>query len=337
MTPLDQRGQPFTGRLRALTFSTSNSIALKVAADASSATTIDVQAVSLAATPPQLTVSGGGVTSSITLETQQALWVNFESNVGIEAFQVGNPTPLVHLSGVTNPSAIAGDASGNLLVADNPSQTPMTSRFQVIAPGGQAIASRTIASLNDFVADIAVDAYGNCYLAGPFGFFVDTGCSQTAAPHTGVAYMGAIEIDAAGQFWIGDYYTDSYNVYRDGTLSSIAFSVPNAYAGPDSIAFDAQGHAFLAFSAFDGINTHGGQVLVTAPNGKGAPVTTTLTSGNGLIAPFGLTVDASQNLWVANDKDVLEFSAGSYSAVSGNTIVTPSGASAQQVVFLPLH
>ncbi len=113
--------------------------------------------------------------------------------------------------------------------------------------------------------------------------------------------------------------------------------LPTRGEQPGGAAFDTSGHAYVPFSGFNGIAASGGNILEISVSGSTYTTIKTLQSSDGLVAPFGLALDAKQNLWVANDTNVLEFSAGSLTPIPGSTLTTASGDRALNLLFLPTH
>jgi len=188
---------------------------------------------------------------------------------------------------------------------------------------------------------IALDSSGNCYFGGTTAFYEDPACSPTATlASQGFMGLGGLAFDALGNVWIGNVTgspSATEDVYSNTALTNKLFSVTDAYSGPGKAVFDTQGHAYVPFSGYDGVNPHGGNILEIGVSGNTWSTIQTLQASEGLIAPFGLAIDAKQNLWVANDTNVLEFAAGTLAPVPGSTLTVAAGTMARGVILLPSH
>ncbi len=334
VTPLDQYGHIFTGPVPSLS-ATSSDPNVQASVDTHTPLAIDVVARALAGNPVQLTVTSGVASGSTSIETQQALWVLTSA---VTAYQIGNATALTQLAGLNSPDAIGSDAAGDILVIDIPNVG--TQRVQWFSPGG-SIQSGTESFPNMSANSIALDSSGNCYFGGTTAFYEDPACSPAATlASQGFVGLGGLAFDALGDVWIGNLTgspSATEDVYSNTALTNKLFSVTDAYSGPGKAVFDTQGNAYVPFSGYDGVNPHGGNILEIGVSGNTWSTIQTLQASEGLIAPFGLAIDAKQNLWVANDTNVLEFAAGTLAPVPGSTLTVAAGTMARGVILLPSH
>ena len=310
---------------------TSSDPSVAVSVDATTALTLDIVEKSLAANIVHLMVRAGSATGSTTLETQQALWVGTVS--GVRAYQVGNPGALYQLSGPTLVQTLGTDANGDLLVADGFVGAVMS----WYAPGGTQLGTKSVSgNVNNF----ALNAAGNCYTSGATILEI-VGCNPSGTVTSiGFRGTGGVAFDPTGKVWIGNILelpASAEDVYTDLTFTTKLFSITDPYAGPGAVVFDSSGHAFVPFSGYGGGSPTGGNILEITVSGSTYTTLKTLQGSDGLVTPFGLALDAKQNLWVANYTNVIEFAAGTLTPMTGSTITVASGDRALSVVFLPTH
>jgi sugar lactone lactonase YvrE len=260
------------------------------------------------------------------------------TSAGVVSTLVGGPCSSTYGSRPTfdYPEGIAVDASGNLYVADTGHSKiqKITPAGVVSILAGSSLnisyadGTGTDASFNDPIG-ITVDASGNLYVAdtgndtirkitaeGMVTTLAGTARTSGSTDGTGTAatfyYPRGIAVDASGNLYVGDTgngeirkitpssvvttFAGTVGGSADGTGTSASFYLPRR------IAVDADSNVYVADSSNNTIRkiTPAGVVTTlagTAGKSGSADGTGTSASFNG---PYGITVDASGNLYVAD-------------------------------------
>ena len=193
------------------------------------------------------------------------------------------------------PEEVAADSNGNIAVGNEGN-----SRAEIFDHTGATVIDNLGAGYAQTPTSIAVDANHGVWLANQGGMTV----THVAADGTILANPACcsgtdgIAVDSSGNAWASDYYTSSVReIGPTGTTPLIVTG--GGIAGPARIFVDAKQDVWVAnyrSNSFAHIAGNGGAVAagtVYSPSG-----------GNGLDAglllPFGLSVDATGNLWVSS-------------------------------------
>lgn len=229
----------------------------------------------------------GSPPSHGTPPTQKTLYVaNWAAN-SVTAYSIGAGTLVRTITGalttLNGPAALALDSSGNLYVA------------------------------NWAGADVLVFAAGANGNVAPM--------RSITLPSAGGAFGRGLAFDGGGNLYVVNNENAVY-VYAPGASGAQAplRTITGAATGlnaPSSVALDSSGNLFVSNCPnCGGAPGAVGTVLVFAPgaNGNQAPARTISGLLTQLNWPLGITIDASNNLWVANEQ-------------GGSITVYPSGAS----------
>jgi uncharacterized protein (TIGR03437 family) len=184
------------------------------------------------------------------------------------------------------PYAVAVDASGNLLIADS-----VNNRIRKVSPSG-----------------VITTFAGN----GSFGFSGDGGPATSAS----LGNPTSIAVDASGNLFILDKNNDRIRkVSASGVITTVAGNGIDAFSGDggpatsaslnsaSGIALDQSGNLFIAelYNRVRKVSAASGVITTVAGNGSfgfsgdGGPATSA-----SLNEPFGLALDASGNLFIAD-------------------------------------
>ena len=237
------------------------------------------------------------------------------------------------------PAGVAVDSSGNIYVADSNSHTirKVTSGGAVSTLAGLAgspgstDATGNAARFN-YPTGVALDGSGNLYvadennhtirkvasggvvttfagLAGSYGSTDATGTAARFHSPTGVA------VDGSGNVYVADFGNNTIRKMTSGavvtTLAGLAGTAPGSTDGtgtaarfysPYGVAVDGSGNVYVADFANNSLRkvTSGGVVTTLA----GLAANYGSTDGTGTVArfhgPYGVTVDSSGNVYVAD-------------------------------------
>ncbi|HUI01689.1 MAG TPA: NHL repeat-containing protein [Nitrososphaerales archaeon] len=183
--------------------------------------------------------------------------------------------------------------------------------------------------------------------------------SGYAASEDGMNFPESVSMDPKGNLWVADYANNRVIEYAapfaNGESASLVIGQPNlasnapatsqnGLAGPDGLAFDAQGNLWVAdyynnrllefqppFTSDEPASLVVGQSSFDA--GKSA------TTQNGLSSPQDLAFDSKGNLWVAdfrNDR-VLEFQPPFATNESASLVIGQSGFTAAEPLTAQNH
>jgi len=219
-----------------------------------------------------------------------------------------------------NPAGVAVDASGNIYIAD-----ASNNRIRKVNTG-------------NIITTIAGNGFGT---GTSFGGYSGDGGPATAAE---LNFPTGVAVDDSGNLFIADYFNHRIRkVNTLGIISTVAGDSIGAYSGdggpataaelhaPLGIAVDASGNIFITDNGNSRIRKVNSLGIISTVAGDGTPG----YSGDGgvataaeLLYPFGLTVDASGNLFIAdyyNNVIRQVDTSGIISTVAGNDTAGYSG------------
>jgi uncharacterized protein (TIGR03437 family) len=223
-----------------------------------------------------------------------------------------------------NPSGLAIDKSGNLYIADGGNSRvrmiDTTGTISTIAGNGTfgltgdggAAAKATL----NYPLDLAVDAAGNLYIADTYNGAVRkislSGIISTVAAQ--LSQPRGVAVDASGNVYVADSFHERIlRIDSNGNMTRVAGTGQAGFSGdgsaataamfstPNGVAVDSSGAVYVA----DGDNnrirrfTPGGNVKTFAGTNTSTGDGGTSTRAR-LLSPFGVAVDASGNLYIAD-------------------------------------
>ena len=224
------------------------------------------------------------------------------------------------VGGLSLPSGIAADGSGNVYIADTGNNRVLKETYSAGSYTQSIIGSGLTAPQG-----VAVDAVGNVYIADTGNFRVlkeafASGSYTQSAVTTGTSANSfiAVAVDTSSNVYIADALknqvlkeTFSSGSYTQSTVGGSVLSFPA------SVAVDTSGNVYIANANVENVLKVPASDLTCATSGD------CTTIGSSLNLPQGVAVDASGNVYIAdsgNNRIVKEtFSAGSYTQ---STVVT---------------
>ena len=221
------------------------------------------------------TVAGGKGLIVITYATA-ALFVTNLAPAAVTTYPLGssgNIVPFASGTGLAGPFGIARNSSGNLYVTNQDADS-----VTVYAAGatGNAVPIATIAGANTGITNpsgVAVDANGNIY----------------------VANLGSLS-----------GLPDSITIYAPGSNGNVTptATIAGTATGlnyPTAIAVDSVANIYVANAGLQNGGADSVTLYPSGSNGNAAPLLTLSGSNTGLAVPWGIAVDSSFNIYVAND------------------------------------
>ena len=268
-------------------------------------------------TPPVISVP-----SNITVKATSAggTVVNYPEPTATD--DVGVTSLSMTVASFSAPYGAAVDGSGNIYVADRDNDTirKITSSGVVTTLAGRAGISGSSDGTGSAArfsnpSGVAVDASGNIYLADTGNHTIrkitSSGVVTTlagsarisgSADGTGSAARfnnpSGVAVDASGNVYVADA---SQGTIRKVSSSAVVTTVAGSFAGPSGIAVDGSGNIYVAgtdscvirkISSSGAVAVLAGSDLCGSADGTGSAAT--------FFSPFGVAVDATGNIYVAD-------------------------------------
>jgi sugar lactone lactonase YvrE len=212
------------------------------------------------------------------------------------------------VSGLSAPTSVAVDGSGNVYIADQQNDAI----YELPAGGTTLTTLADNASGLGQPAGVAVDGSGNVYITDEYNQTVfelpagGTTLITLANGSSGLSQPEGVAVDGSGNIYIADAGTPAvYELPAGGTgLTTLANSA-SGLSHPFGVAVDVAGNVY--------ISDVGNQAVYELPNG-GATLTPLVSSG--LSQPYGVAVDGSGNVLIADAVGAV------YELPAGGTTVT---------------
>jgi hypothetical protein len=210
-----------------------------------------------------------------------------------------------------DPSGVALDSSGNLYVADDANSRVL------FYPSGSTSATRVYGQGGSFTTNNYYNgAVSANSLANPFGVALDSSGNLYVADagNNRVLFYPSGSTSATRVYGQGGSFTT--NTPNNGGISA------NSLDHPFGVALDSSGNLYVADAGSNRVLFYpSGSTTATRVYGQGGSFTTGTAnnggvSANSLYVPFGVPLDSSGNLYVADDANsrVLFYPAGSTTA-----------------------
>jgi streptogramin lyase len=207
--------------------------------------------------------------------------------------------------GLSGPTALAIDASGDIWIAD------YNSAVSELSPVGAALSPSTGFTGGGLFESLglAIDQMGRVWVTdeqSPSGVNSGEGAmtilgsdgtilsGASGISGGGLDFPQAVAIDASGSAWVANYANASVTEFGSN-LSPMSPSSGFTGGGlgfPSALAFDASGNLWISDQSSDAISELGQKGgALSPPSGY---------TGGGLDGPFGIAIDQLGNVWVGN-------------------------------------
>ena len=204
---------------------------------------------------------------------------------------------------VVQPQGIAIDANNNAWVADQYAQN-------VIAVSNTGTLNATVAApANSYPSGVGLDGSGNIFVSLPLTnqllAIAPGGASSNVYSPTGFSQPSGISVDGSGYIYTVNNNSSLVSKVSGTGVNATGSPLGEGISNAQIIALDGAGASWIANSQ-DGTVTSAGSLLHTKPNGN--PVDNGLFDSH-LTNPLSSAIDASGNVWVANQggKSLTEF------------------------------
>lgn len=254
-------------------------------------------------------ISGSGINESygMALDVQGNVWIANEqttSQSGNGDVTELNSSGQAIATGITSggiyfPLAVAADTNGDMWIADYGD-----SKVSLLSSSGSAISSSSGwgGTSLAFPAAVAVDADHNAWVANQGGLLPVTKISADGIEVTNYDCdcdgASGVATDQSGNVWIANYYGNSISEVNTCGKLEVDAAMGGGLVRPQGIAVDGAGTVWVANYQGNSLSELGSSTSATADmllspsTGFGADAS--------LLAPYGVAIDASGNLWVTN-------------------------------------
>ena len=222
----------------------------------------------------------------------------------------GQTISTIASSYLSNPSAFAFDASGNLYVAN----LYGNSRIIKVSPSGVASTFVTASAIG-FPNALAINASGNLYV-GIAGTDVIKKVSPSGVVSTfasaGISDPTALAFDASGNLYVSTSNGITNTINKVTPSGIVSPFVSTGIGSPKGLAFDASGNLY--------VGQDNKTISKVSPNGGVSTFVSTEFYGNS-----ALTFDASGNLYLLNSNTILKISkSGVISSIVSTGLNSPN-------------
>ena len=203
------------------------------------------------------------------------------------SYVAANPLTTLVSSGLSFPTGVAVDNSGNVYIVDN-----ANNEVYEWSPGAGTLSSMFSATLLNGPTGVAVDGSGNVFIAdsGHDAVWEWLAATRTLSPLgiPGLNDPRDVAVDGSGNVYIANSGNNAAEEWNSAT-HVVSTLVSSGLSCPDAVALDGLGDVFIA----DHYNN-----AVEEWNAATHVVSTLISSG--LAWPSGVAVDNSGNVYVAN-------------------------------------
>jgi sugar lactone lactonase YvrE len=230
-------------------------------------------------------------TVNITLDSGQVLLIK---QAGTNYVAV-SPLTKLQSTGLNNPTGMAIDGSGNVVIADS-GNNAIEEWIPAPTLGPKAVMNTLVSSGLSNPTALAVDGSGNVYIADTGNHAIEkwNAATQTLATLvSGLNQPQGIAVDRAGNVYFSDGGSNIVTEWSAATQAVLANPlVSTGLLHPMGVAVDSAGNVYIADSGHNAIQ----EWSVTTR------LVTTLVS-SGLLNPTGVAVDGSGNVYIADNGD----------------------------------
>jgi sugar lactone lactonase YvrE len=197
-------------------------------------------------------------------------------------------------NGLSSPEGVAVDSSGNVYVAN-------TGSNQILEDSGGTITTLASAFTFNQPTGVAVDSSGNVYVADAGANSIEEiSHSSGTVTALGTSYVFAgpdgVAVDSAGNVYVADTASSKIVEISGSTVTTLS----GTFNGPFGVAVDSAGDVYVADTNDHEIQMITAQGHVTTVAGSSATQGSCTASPPLFKGPFGVAVNASGDLYVAD-------------------------------------
>ena len=270
-----------------------------------------------------------GPMNDIAIDENGIIWLDVNSGSPSITGITSSGSVYESFSSAISPNGIAIDAAGDIWYSSGGNNNNGTYEFKYNG-GGNYTYNATFAAIDHFEVDVCITpgyiytiSYGNNNEPSSFTQYnVATATATGVTPDSGNGGLSGCAVDGSGNLWLADFGNfDGIEVYSPSLSLSKSFAV-NAPVYPQELALDGLGNVFVATlvpkgtASYNAGTTNPASLIeftstgtLVSPAAGYFPSTGQSNTGNtGLIgltsqviAPGGVAIDASGNVWLSGN------------------------------------
>jgi len=270
-----------------------------------------------------------GPMNDIAIDENGIIWLDVNSGSPSITGITSSGSVYESFSSAISPNGIAIDAAGDIWYSSGGNNNNGTYEFKYNG-GGNYTYNATFAAIDHFEVDVCITpgyvytiSYGNNNESSSFTQYnVATATATGVTPDGGNGGLSGCAVDGSGNLWLADFGNfDGIEVYSPSLSLSKSFAI-NTPVYPQELALDGLGNVFVATvvppgtASYNAGTTNPASLIeftstgtLVSPAAGYFPSTGQSNSGNtGLIgltsqviAPGGVAIDASGNVWLSGN------------------------------------
>ena len=270
-----------------------------------------------------------GKMNNLAIDESGTIWVDVNSSAPSVTGITSSGSVYESFSSAISPNGIAIDAAGDIWYSSGGNSNNGTYEFKYNG-GGNYTYNATFAAIDHFEVDVCITpgyiytiSYGNTSEPSSFTQYnTSTATAAGVTPDGGNSGLSGCAVDNSGNLWLADFGVfDGIEVYSPSLSLSKSYAITTPVY-PQDLALDGLGNAFVATfvpqgtASYNSGTTNPASLVeftstgtLVSPAAGYFPSTGQSNSGNTgligltseIIAPGGIAIDASGNVWLSGN------------------------------------